>query len=353
VASVNNRILTQKTAMTDKRLQIASAKPHTVLLTVTSILLALDVVWCLKGHWTIGLRGLVVHISVAFAVLIPLILTRYRHDQAIKTMMVCSCLLILFSMAGSVFSYLIVSTSAELVDTSLARWDHALGFDWPQVFLWVQHKPMLDRILAIAYASVIPQIIVVLLYLSLTHRHKTLAEFNGVFVVSFLIIEFISAFFPAAGPFKYYAGVVHADASMLSHFEPLRSGALRSIDLFATQGLVSIPSFHAILAILLIYAMRETRIRRLFVLINIVVIVSTPTRGGHYLVDLIAGTFTVLVVIGVWNRCIPGFVADVVSGVKVAGTSERPTPGFTGNPVSSCQERAGESFDASKTVDVL
>ncbi|MCI0144636.1 phosphatase PAP2 family protein [Paraburkholderia sediminicola] len=321
--------------MTDKRFQIASAKPHTVLLAATLFLLALDVVWCLMGHWTVGSRGLVIRVSVALGVLIPLIVARYRRDERLKTVIVCSSILLLFSLTAAVFSYLIVSTNAELVDTSLARWDRALGFDWPQVFLWLQQKPTLDCILAVAYASVIPQIIVVIVHLSLTNRRKTLAEFNGAFVVSFLIIEIVSAFFPAAGPFKYYAGVVHADASMLSHFEPLRSGALRTIDLFATQGLVSIPSFHAILAILLIYAMRETRIRMLFLLVNIVVLVSTPTRGGHHLVDLIAGAFTVLTVIGMWNGRIPGLVAKVVSGVQTAGVSDQPAPDFTGNPISS------------------
>lgn len=321
--------------MTDKRFQIASAKPHTVLLAATLFLLALDVVWCLMGHWTVGSRGLVIRVSVALGILIPLIVARYRRDERLKTVIVCSSILLLFSLTAAVFSYLIVSTNAELVDTSLARWDRALGFDWPQVFLWLQQKPTLDWILAVAYASVIPQIIVVIVHLSLTNRRKTLAEFNGAFVVSFLIIEIVSAFFPAAGPFKYYAGVVHADASMLSHFEPLRSGALRTIDLFATQGLVSIPSFHAILAILLIYAMRETRIRMLFLLVNIVVLVSTPTRGGHYLVDLIAGAFTVLTVIGMWNGRIPGLVAKVVSGVQTAGVSDQPAPDFTGNPISS------------------
>lgn len=321
--------------MTDKRFQIASAKPHTVLLAATLFLLALDVVWCLMGHWTVGSRGLVIRVSVALGILIPLIVARYRRDERLKTVIVCSSILLLFSLTAAVFSYLIVSTNAELVDTSLARWDRALGFDWPQVFLWLQQKPTLDCILAVAYASVIPQIIVVIVHLSLTNRRKTLAEFNGAFVVSFLIIEIVSAFFPAAGPFKYYAGVVHADASMLSHFEPLRSGALRTIDLFATQGLVSIPSFHAILAILLIYAMRETRIRMLFLLVNIVVLVSTPTRGGHHLVDLIAGAFTVLTVIGMWNGRIPGLVAKVVSGVQTAGVSDQPAPDFTGNPISS------------------
>jgi len=307
--------------MTNKRLGIALAKPHTVLLHVTLILLALDFVWCLNGHWIIGSHGLVVHVSGALGLLLPLMLARYRHDEKIRTMIVCASLLILFTVTASVFSYLVVSTNAELVDSSLASWDHMLGFDWPKVFLWVQQKPQLDRILALAYTSVIPQIIVVIVYLSLTKRHKTLAEFNGAFVATFLIIEIVSAFFPAAGPFKYYADVVHADSSMLSHFEPLRSGALRSIDLLATQGLVSIPSFHAILAILLIYAMRETRLRMLFLLINILVLISTPTCGGHYLVDVIAGAFTVLTVICVWNGRIQRFLAGIARGAQPVGVS--------------------------------
>ena len=57
-----------------------------------------------------------------------------------------------------------------------------------------------------------------------------------------------------------------------------------------TQGLVSMPSFHTALAVLFTYSLR--RIGWLFsiaVPLNVVMILSTPTQGGHYLADVVAG----------------------------------------------------------------
>jgi membrane-associated phospholipid phosphatase len=68
------------------------------------------------------------------------------------------------------------------------------------------------------------------------------------------------------------------------------------------QGLISIPSFHAIMAVLVAYAMRGTRLFFPFLILNAAVMLSTPTRGGHYLVDVLAGVVTVTIAIMLWNR---------------------------------------------------
>ena len=70
------------------------------------------------------------------------------------------------------------------------------------------------------------------------------------------------------------------------YFEPLRDGTFKLIDLGNMQGLVSIPSFHTVLAILLSHAMRRTRVAAVFWVLNAWMIVSTPLRqplpGRHY-----------------------------------------------------------------------
>ncbi|MFM0341117.1 phosphatase PAP2 family protein [Paraburkholderia fungorum] len=276
--------------------------PHAVLLVITLLLAVVDMAWCWGGHWSVTIRGIAPVFFVVPAILAPLLFARYRHDERTRVGLVCSSLFISFSVVASIFSYLVVSTNAPLVDSSLASWDHMIGFDWPTIFLWTKERPRLDFVLDLAYSSVFAQIGVAILYLAYTRRHEQLAEFNGVLAICFLITSIISCFFPAAGPAKYYHAVVYADVSMLSHFEPLREGTLRVIDLRKMQGLVSIPSFHTIMAILLAYVMRKTPPYPVFLILNIVVIASTPTRGEHYLVDLIAGAMTVATVIALWNR---------------------------------------------------
>jgi membrane-associated phospholipid phosphatase len=70
----------------------------------------------------------------------------------------------------------------------------------------------------------------------------------------------------------------------------LRDGALKVIDITAAQGLVSMPSFHTTLAVLFMYSLRQYRILfRAGIALNAVMILSTPTQGGHYLADVFAG----------------------------------------------------------------
>jgi membrane-associated phospholipid phosphatase len=50
------------------------------------------------------------------------------------------------------------------------------------------------------------------------------------------------------------------------------------------------PSFHTILGVLFAYALRHVRyIFSFSVALNLVMIASTPTQGGHYLADLLGG----------------------------------------------------------------
>ncbi|SAK74386.1 PAP2 family protein [Caballeronia hypogeia] len=280
----------------DGRLTFFS-KPNAALAVTTLLLAAVDLGWGLAGEWSIAGHGVALHLLGALGLLSPLLFERYRRDEKIRIALTCSSLFILFAMTACFFGYLLVSTNAPLVDNTLAAWDRALGFDWPRVYLWTKHRPQLSHALALAYSSAFPQIAVVIIYLSFTKRQEQLAEFNAAMIFSYLITSVVSVYFPAAGPAKFYQEVVHADVSLLSHFEPLRDGTLRIFDLRSAQGLVSIPSFHTIMAILLAYAMRRTRIFPIFLILNIAVILSTPTQGSHYLVDLIAGAATAMTAI--------------------------------------------------------
>ena len=91
----------------------------------------------------------------------------------------------------------------------------------------------------------------------------------------------------------------------LDAFNALRDGSLTRIDLSSVQGVVSFPSFHTMLGILVTYAFRDTR--PLFMAaaaINAVMIVSTLPVGGH-LADLIADAIAAVAIYGM-RRGFPG-----------------------------------------------
>ncbi|WP_338639093.1 phosphatase PAP2 family protein [Burkholderia pyrrocinia] len=85
----------------------------------------------------------------------------------------------------------------------------------------------------------------------------------------------------------------------MSHYDLLRSGQLLQFNLSESPGLVALPSFHVMLALLLAYAVRHVRdVFPVAVGLSAVMIASAPTRVGHHLADAIAGiVFGVLSVV--------------------------------------------------------
>jgi len=244
----------------------------------------------LTGHW-IATDNLDLSVLGLVGLMVPLSLPRYRKDPRVFRTIWGAALLLLFSAAGTVLSYLVVATNAPLVDEALSMWDRSIGFDWMAFSTWLHDLPWLMTSLSFAYGSGLPQLIIVVIFLGISGRYARLQEFLRLYFVAALLVIAISGPFPAAGPWKYY-GVDPAtfDLASQSHFELLREGRMLDIPLgAATQGLVSMPSLHAATAILLVYAMRRTALLPVFVLLNATMLVSTPVCGSHYLVDVIAG----------------------------------------------------------------
>lgn len=258
--------------------------------------------WSVLAHWTLyDTRGLRFYALLGLAAL-PLLWRRYRGDARICTTIVTVLALTVYTQSTAVFSYFTASTNLPLVDAALARWDRALGFDWVAYCQWLQRYPLLDRVLSLSYDSLLPQFAVMIIYLAYAQRYRQLSEFCGVLVLSKFVADAVSACFPAAGASKYFAGRLAMDVSLLSDFEPLRSGALTSVNMAALQGLISIPSFHTILALAFIHAMRGTRLAVPFLLLNALMLLSTPKFGGHYLVDMLAGALVFAAAVPAWRR---------------------------------------------------
>lgn len=258
--------------------------------TLTWIVLFIDAGWLLYGGWSVDWGGAAL-IAIAVAITSALLgISRYRQDLRIRTTLQATELLIVFMAAASTLSYLVVSTNAPLVDTPLAAWDRALGFDWFALHAWLQARPLIQSTLRAAYYSGLFQLTFVVLFLGFRARPGPLAQFMRLFIIATLLTIVVSGAFPAAGTWKHYGLNGAFDLSSLSHFEALRDGHLRHIALGEMQGLIAMPSLHAAMAVLIAYAMRGAGlVLPLFVVLNAAMLIATPVDGGHYLVDVLAG----------------------------------------------------------------
>jgi membrane-associated phospholipid phosphatase len=188
--------------------------------------------------------------------------------------------LVSFTASAAALSYLVAATNAPLVDAAFATIDHSIGFDWRAWTEWVQAHRLIHWTFVLAYGSLLFQMVGCTLFLAL---QETAEEFLTILIVSGLLTIAISGFLPAMGNL--------VDAPHVPHFHALRAGTLHVIPLGrGSQGLIAFPSFHAALALLVAYAVRKNRWTFIVAcVLNFLVILSTLSEGGHYLVDVIGG----------------------------------------------------------------
>ena len=194
-------------------------------------------------------------------------------------------------------SYLAASLDLPLVDGGLMRADEMLFYDWPAVSAWMSSHPWLLTTLTLSYTTILWQPFLVLFLTSVNRPGNANSEFIWAFLLSASVACAISGVLPALG----YEGVI--GAPHIDVLREIRAGAWTTLDINKVDGIVTFPSFHSALGVLFLYG--TWRIRWAFWILlplNLVLIISTPTVGGHYLVDVIAGILVAALAIALTSR---------------------------------------------------
>jgi membrane-associated phospholipid phosphatase len=188
-------------------------------------------------------------------------------------------------------TYIAATCGGTLHDTTLASIDGALRFDWNDWTAFLALHPAVRFVLGLAYSSLFWQIVITIFWLSLTELDYYNYELLINNIISLLLTTTIFSMYPALG--VRTAGHAVEVSTLLA----LRAGNISAFDLSHLQGLISFPSYHTVLAVLLTYAHRRSRLLVPIAAINGVMLLSIPTFGGHYLVDMIAGAVVALIAI--------------------------------------------------------
>ncbi|AIV49429.1 PAP2 superfamily protein [Burkholderia pseudomallei TSV 25] len=298
-----------------------------------------DAVWLHAGGYALQWSGVAVAaraiaVCAAFSLVLrgvarvpryASVAARFRYGEAARTF-AWLALLAAFVAAAGILSYLCVTLKPPLIDGALIRLDARLGFDWPAVYERIRAHPALQRALAFAYDSAQWQLIGIPVWLGLTRRDDDLSEFIALFMLTSVMVLLISTPFPAASAFLHFRVADPIALAGVSDFVRLRDGTLRVIDPAALQGMVSMPSFHTVLGVLFAYALRRGRVvAPLALLFNGWMIASTPTQGGHYFVDVLAGLLVACAAIAALR-----YAADARAGTGDTARSGRPRPSMAG-----------------------
>jgi hypothetical protein len=201
--------------------------------------------------------------------------------------------MVLFLPAAAAFSYVVATLDRPLVDAVLLHADTMIGFDWASLFAWTHAHASVAAVLSWTYFSVFWQAALIIFLGSTQRPGDTNGDLMWTLLVSAAACSLISGFLPALG----HGGL--AGPEPVAALLDVRNGVWHVMNFDKVQGIVTFPSFHTALGILLPYAIRRVRWAFWLLLpLDAVMIISTPAVGGHYLVDTIAGC--VLAALTIW-----------------------------------------------------
>jgi membrane-associated phospholipid phosphatase len=204
-----------------------------------------------------------------------------------------------FAACVVVLSYACARIGQPLHDESLVAIDRSLGFDWTGWHQFVTVRVWPAQLLDAAYGTLKMQLIAILVMSAFSDDRNRMAEFRWLAMITAIIACVISGLMPVVGarPFHHVAG-----ADWIADLLALRNAGPLQFEVFKMHGIVSLPSYHTALGVIFMWCSRGTGIFGWALIgLNIVMIVSTLTTGGHYLIDVIAGVALALGTIAAIN----------------------------------------------------
>lgn len=265
-----------------------------LLVSLLVILGAVDAAWLSQGHFQLdGGAFLLLAVLSALLFAAAFFYRNLRPDPCLAAMLFGAAFLCVFSCEASLLNYLLLTKAGARIDMALAGLDRAMGFDWPAVMRWMNDHPRLNAIFFLAYSSMLPQVALSTIVLAQIETERVYRACMALALSALLCIA-IWALAPSFGAFSVYppqgASMQTAlDSAYAKDLMRLLHDGPGLISPRSAKGLIGFPSYHAAMALLAIWYLRDVKILRWPVLLlNAAVLLATPVQGGHHLVDVLA-----------------------------------------------------------------
>jgi len=190
--------------------------------------------------------------------------------------------------------YPAIAWGRPLIDGTLSKIDGALGLSVPALMTWTSSHPWAASVLAFAYMTFRWQVVGVITITGLARDRAALWEFLWHYQIVYFVALVCCAVWPASEPWANLqrpplldVGAVRAVTQIVT----LHDGTLRIMDQGAAAGLISFPSCHVVIAVLVCWALRRRSALLLLpiLVLNAVMIASTLCLGLHYGADVLGG----------------------------------------------------------------
>jgi hypothetical protein len=269
---------------------------------VIGVLIPVEILGCKTLH-----IGGLVHIAdswlgvlmlsgcVAYVRWRPLPRLVHSTELALAALLIWNALSILVQIAGR--------SPYPLVDDRLAALDASVGFHTEYFVRLLSELPVVRETFALVYATLPILVIAAIIAPSIVRCAGRSQRFVVAVILAVVMTAFVFWRWPAVGPWTaeaYAPTMVQSGAA--DYLFRLRSNLPVLVDM-NNAGIVSLPSFHVVLAVLSAHTLSFTRLLRPFAwALCALICLSTITTGWHYGVDVLAGLLVAAtsIVIAAW-----------------------------------------------------
>lgn len=218
-----------------------------------------------------------------------------------------------FTCTIAIVAYTFFPFSNPRIDLTLMAVDAQIGFNWVSYVEWVATVPGLGQFLSDVYVSSLYQMVLTILLLAWLNRPGQMHRFLVTGVMTMCVTIGFWRAWPSIGPPPYVSipADIEANAALIADAE-VGDMLLR----FATEGnaiitpeivtgIVSFPSYHLMMACIVVWFTRRTVLFLPALAINLAMIPATLLHGGHHLIDLPAGILTFAACLWLTYKLVP------------------------------------------------
>ncbi|MBA2710275.1 MAG: phosphatase PAP2 family protein [Tatlockia sp.] len=192
-------------------------------------------------------------------------------------------------------------TPFEPIDIFLIKLDRSFGIESEAIIAWLSNKNWLKSVLGLSYDSLPMQMAYLPLILIVARKFNYLREFYSLLLITTLFGFVFYYFWPTLGPasaigspyfttYQYATGIKFTEIH--NHIQPTT----------AEGGMIAMPSFHTIWALLCLRLSRCFSIIFFLLLpLNLLLILSCVLLGWHYFIDLIGSMVVLVAAYGVYR----------------------------------------------------
>ena len=211
-----------------------------------------------------------------------------------------------FTAVSSIFIFALFPMVNPLIDPTLIALDARLGYHWPDLIAWLAQYPALAQGLGYVYHSSLPQIFLTIILLAALSRELALHRFLLVGIVTLILAVAIWWAMPSVGPSAFQPIPEDHRIATGLYYSPAYGDFLRSlvevgpprITPEVITGVVAFPSYHMIMALMVVWFTRGTVAFLPAALVNTAMVPATLSHGGHHLIDLLGGL--AVFALGLW-----------------------------------------------------